>query len=201
MPETTRTFIAVAIPAPLGEKLTRLQARLALEIPGVRWTSTLPFHMTLAFLGDVRNADLNQVCAVVAEAAGPFPSFELRLEGVGAFPNPARPRVIWAGLKSAEPGPLVQMQETIVRNLSRIGYRPDKERFTPHATLGRIKPDRRGPPAPDLTKILSAYETWEAGAFTVRELVTFASTLTPEGPVYAPLAQARLTGKKNTASP
>ena len=58
MPETTRTFIAVAIPAPLGEKLTRLQARLALEIPGVRWTSTLPFHVTLVFLGDVRRTRL-----------------------------------------------------------------------------------------------------------------------------------------------
>jgi RNA 2',3'-cyclic 3'-phosphodiesterase len=201
MPETTRTFIAVAIPAPLGEKLTRLQTRLAPEIPGVRWNSTLPFHVTLVFLGDVRNADLNQVCAVVSEAASPFPPFEVCVEGVGAFPNPARPRVIWAGLKSPEPSPIVRIQETIARNLSRIGYRSDKDRFTPHATLGRIKLDRRSSPAPDLTKILSAYETWEAGAFTVRELTTFSSTLTHQGPVYAPLAQARLTGKKNTASP
>jgi 2'-5' RNA ligase len=200
MPETTRTFIAVAIPAPLGEKLTRLQTRLASEIPGVRWTSTLPFHVTLVFLGDVRNADLNQVCTAVSEAASPFTSFEVRLEGIGAFPNPARPRVIWAGLKSPQPGPLVPIRDTIARNLSRIGYRSDKDRFTPHATLGRIKPDRRSPAVPDLTKVLSAYESWEAGAFTVRELTTFASTLTPQGPVYAPLAQARLIGKKNTAS-
>jgi 2'-5' RNA ligase len=201
MPETTRTFIAVAIPAPLGEKLTRLQSRLALEIPGVRWTSTLPFHVTLVFLGDVRNADLNQVCTVVSQATSPFPSFELRVEGIGAFPNAARPRVIWAGLKSPEPCPLLQIQESIARNVARIGYRSDKDRFTPHATLGRIKPDRRSPPAPDLTKILSAYQSWEGGTFTVRDLTTFASTLTPQGPVYAPLAQARLTGKKNTASP
>jgi RNA 2',3'-cyclic 3'-phosphodiesterase len=201
MPETTRTFIAVAIPAPLGEKLTRLKARLAPEIPAVRWTSTLPFHVTLVFLGDVRNADLNQVCAVVSEAASPVPPFEVRVQGIGAFPNPARPRVIWAGLKSPEPSPLVQLRETIARNLARIGYRSDKDRFTPHATLGRIKPDRRNPPAPDLTKILSAYENWDAGTFTVRELTTFASTLTPQGPVYAPLAQARLAGKKNIASP
>jgi RNA 2',3'-cyclic 3'-phosphodiesterase len=201
MPETTRTFIAVAIPAPLGEKLTRLQARLAPEIPAVRWTSTLPFHVTLVFLGDVRNADLNQVCAVVSEAASPVPPFEVRVQGIGAFPNPARPRVIWAGLRSPEPSPLVQLRETIARDLSKIGYRSDKDRFTPHATLGRIKPDRRNPPAPDLTKILSTYENWDAGTFTVRELTTFASTLTPQGPVYAPLAQARLAGKKNIASP
>ena len=53
--------------------------------------------MTLAFLGDVAELDLNRVCQAVAAAAAPFPRFDLRLEGVGAFPEPARPRVIWAG--------------------------------------------------------------------------------------------------------
>jgi 2'-5' RNA ligase len=201
MPQTTRTFIAVAIPVPLGEKLTRLQARLAPEIPGVRWTSTLPFHMTLVFIGDVPDHYLNRVCEAVAEAASPFSPFELRMEGIGAFPSPSKPRVIWAGLTADESSPLDELQKVIGLNLTRIGYRPDAERFTPHTTLGRIKTDRRGPRPPDLTKVFESYQSWEGGAFTVSEVTTFASTLTAEGPIYAPLARARLTGKKGTASP
>src|SRR4051794_38316409 len=111
MPRTTRTFIAVPIPAPLGEKLTRLQTHLAHAVAGVRWTTTQPFHMTLAFLGDVDEVDLNQVCNAVGEAVRPFPRFDVRIEGIGAFPDAARPRVIWAGLTAVDLSPLVEMQK------------------------------------------------------------------------------------------
>jgi 2'-5' RNA ligase len=109
--------------------------------------------------------------------------------------------VIWAGVTAEESSPLFELQKAISLNVARIGYRPDAERFTPHATLGRIKADRRGPSPPDLTKVLSSYQTWEAGVFTVSDVTTFASTLTAEGPVYAPLARARLTGGKKASSP
>ena len=66
MPECTRVFIAIAIPEPLERELARLQAELAPAVPGCRWTSALPFHLTLAFLGDVPNSDLSAICQVVA---------------------------------------------------------------------------------------------------------------------------------------
>src|SRR5262245_8458674 len=115
MPRTTRTFIAIAIPAPLGEKLTRLQAQLAPSVPGVRWTTTSPFHVTLAFLGDVDERDLNDLCKAVAEASAGIPRFEASVEGVGAFPDPARPRVIWAGLTAPDPSPLHELHKEAVR--------------------------------------------------------------------------------------
>ncbi len=201
MPKTTRTFIALPIPTALGERLTRLQAALAPQVPQARWSSSSPFHMTLAFLGDVPDTDLNEVCKAVAEAAGPFSPLELRLEGVGAFPSPSRPRVIWAGLAAPETTILVDLQRAIVKGLAKAGYRPDDERFTPHTTLGRIRSDRRGPRPADLTEILAPYQTWSGGAFIAGEVITFASTLTPDGPVYAPLARAPLAAKKTTASP
>ncbi|CEF48431.1 unnamed protein product [uncultured bacterium] len=201
MPRTTRTFIAIPIPAPLGEKLSRLRTQLALAVPGARWTATEPFHMTLAFLGDVAELDLNEVCRAVGEAAGPFPRFDLRLEGVGAFPGPARPRVIWAGLTADDLSPLHAMQQAVARAAAGVGYRSDDQRFNPHITLGRIKSDRRGPSPPDLTKALERYRTWTGGSFTVREVVTFGSTLTPEGPAYTPLAKSPLAGRKTDASP
>ena len=197
MPKTTRTFVAIAIPSQQGEKLTRLQEQLAPEIPAARWSSSPPFHLTLAFLGDVPDGDLNAVCRAVAEACGPFSAFDLRLEGVGAFPSPARPRVIWAGLRAADGSPLFELHKAIVMALTKAGYRPDDQRFTPHATLGRIRQDRRGGRSPDLTAMLQPLQNWSGGTFRVSEVVTFASTLSPEGPVYAPLARAPLAGEKS----
>jgi 2'-5' RNA ligase len=201
MAKTTRTFIALPVPASLGGQLTRLQTLLAPKVPAARWTSTLPFHMTLAFLGDVQDNDLNTVCKAVAAACLPFAPFELVLESVGAFPNPARPRVLWAGLTATDTSPLLELQQAIVKQVSAAGYRPDDQRFTPHVTLGRIKSDRRGQDSLNLTTILQPYLTWSAGAFRVAEVITFASTHSPEGPVYAQLARAPLSGKKTTASP
>jgi 2'-5' RNA ligase len=196
MPETTRTFVAVEIPAPQGEKLTRLQQQLAPRIPTARMTSSPPFHLTLAFLGDVPDTDLNLVCRAVAEACGLFSSFELWLEGVGAFPSPTRPRVIWAGLVGADGSPLAELHQTIARALKKVGYRPD-DKFSPHVTLGRIRQDRRGGRSPDLTAIFQPFQNWSGGTFRVSEIVTFSSTLTPEGPIYAPLGRAPLGGQKN----
>jgi 2'-5' RNA ligase len=201
MPKTTRTFIALPIPPPLGEKLKRLQTLLAPMVPAARWTSTLPFHLTLAFLGDVHESDLNAVCRAVEDASIPFPPFELHLDGVGAFPNPARPRVLWAGLTGKDLSTLNDLQRSIVKAAASTGYRPDDARFTPHTTLGRIKSDRRSPPPSDLTPVLEPYHSWSGGTFTAREVVTFASSLAPDGPVYTPLSRAPLAGKKTGVTP
>ncbi len=157
--------------------------------------------MTLAFLGDVLDQDLNTVCKAVAEASQPFSPFELRFESVGAFPSPARPRVLWAGLTAADLSSLVELQKAIARRVSQAGYRPDDQRFTPHVTLGRIRSDRRSAESVNLTDLLARYQKWSAGAFKADEVITFASTLTPEGPAYAQLARAPLSGKNTVVKP
>jgi RNA 2',3'-cyclic 3'-phosphodiesterase len=152
MPDCTRTFIAIAVPEPLERKLARLQAELAPAVPGCRWTSTLPFHLTLAFLGDVPNSDLSAICQVVVASAASIEPFEIEVKGLGAFPSAIRPRVIWAGVTALNLKPLLDLQESIVSSLGRIGHRPDDQRFNPHVTLGRIKHHRNGPG--DLTGLI-----------------------------------------------
>ena len=156
MRETTRTFIAIPIPEPIGKKLARWQQALTPEIPGCRWTESdsLPFHITLAFLGDVPNRDLNELCLAVAAAVEPFGRFELKVEGLGAFPSPERPRVVWAGITADDLGPLMTLREAVVRAATRgrIPARrsavpspchPGPDQVRPRTAL---RPDRAGPP-------------------------------------------------------
>jgi 2'-5' RNA ligase len=190
---TTRTFVAVPVPDSLNAKLTRLQSLLAPDLPAVRWSMTTPFHMTLAFLGDVADTELNTICRTVEEAAAAFPPFDLRIEGLGVFPNPSQARVIWVGLTGPGLSVLNDARASLASSLAALGY-PCDEEFHPHVTLGRMK-RKRGEPF-DLTRSLNHYRTWSAGSFNVPELVTFASTLTSEGPEYAPLSRAALKGRK-----
>jgi 2'-5' RNA ligase len=192
--QSTRTFVALVIPDSLGAKLTRLQSLLAPSVERVRWATASPFHVTLAFLGDVNNADLNAVCLAVQDAARDTPPLELRIEGLNLFGTPTRPRVLWVGLGGPGLDALLALQKRIAAAAADAGYPDDEPVYRPHVTLGRVTRGRA--PGADLTPLLNHYRTWSAGSFRAAEAVTFASTLTPDGPVYAPLARAPLAAGK-----
>lgn len=198
MPDTTRTFVAVAVPDALTPRLRRLQQGLAPDMPGAKWVEAPPFHVTLAFLGDVPHAELNDVCKAVGEVCAGFPPLELSLEAVGAFPDGARPRVIWTGVAGAGLDGLLRLQAAVAAAVARVGYPTDSRPFHPHVTLAHIKSGkgRGASPVPrDVTHFLDRRRTWTAGPFRVVEAVTFASTLNPDGPVYTALARAPLKFK------
>ncbi len=199
MTATTRTFVAIAIPEPLGRKLARLQAALSSEVPRCRWVESLPFHATLAFLGDVRQADLSELCAAVATSTRMLESFEVELKGVGTFPDADRPRVIWTGLSREDLTPLLRLQNQIAVAAAPFGFLPDARGFHPHVTLGRMKPGRRS--TCDLRGLLERYRSWAGGGFRVDEVITFASKLGKDGSTYDPLAMAPLAGRMSGASP
>ncbi|HEX3447807.1 MAG TPA: RNA 2',3'-cyclic phosphodiesterase [Isosphaeraceae bacterium] len=194
MPERTRTFIAIAVPEPVEQKLTQLQAELAPEIAGFRWNSTRPFHITLAFLGDVPDGDLNKICQAVAASTVSFHPLKIEVRGLGAFPNATRPRIVWAGTTATNINALIDLRQSIVGQLKRIGHDPDEERFHPHVTIGRIKHDRRD--SRGLHTLIEARAGWSAGEFEVAEVLVMASTLGRAGPVYEVLGRGDLGGKK-----
>ncbi len=201
MADTTRTFLALAIPDDRVAKLGRLQSLIAPEMPGTRWVDPTRFHATLAFLGDVPHADLGRVCRAVAVACADRGPLDLRLEGLGVFPDIERPRVAWVGLTGPDIEELGALRAAVVEAVGRAGYPPDDPRFHPHVTLGRLQV-RRGAPAPaGLDALLRHYHLWSAGSFRVVEVVTYSSTLNPEGPLYTPIARAPLGGGKDQASP
>jgi 2'-5' RNA ligase len=199
MPRTTRTFVGLPIPPDRASALGRLQASLAPDLPEVRWTDPALFHVTLAFLGDVDDTRLDAVGRAVAEGAAGFAPFELELEGVGAFPDARRPRVVWAGLAGEGLGPLDELRKAVVAALKRVRQGPEDDRFHPHITLGRLKGGRG--PGPDATPVIDRHRGWSAGPFAVEEVITFASSLGPKGPSYTPLARARLEGGKTESPP
>jgi 2'-5' RNA ligase len=186
MASSSRLFVAFTIPEVQKTRLGRLQSLIAPEIPNANWLTPEMFHVTLAFLGDVPDIDLNGVCLAVAAACKPFQRFTVNLQSLGAFPDPTRPRVAWVGLTGPGIETLGRLQHSIVEALTEAGYPPEDNRFTPHLTLGYIK-SKKGQEL-DISPQVAHFQQWSAGNFAVNGVTTFASTVTPEGRAYLPMA-------------
>jgi RNA 2',3'-cyclic 3'-phosphodiesterase len=194
MAQTTRTFVAIEIPGGKAAKLGKLQTQIADRVPDARWVDPPQLHATLAFLGDVHVTDLDRVCRAVTNAAMRFAAIELRIEGLGAFPGPTRARSIWVGLTGPGLESLQALHQAVAEALAGEGY-PPEGRFSPHVTLARLK--NRGGKSGDLSALLREHQLWSAGTLVVDQIVTFSSTLTPDGPVYTPMSRAKLLGRKD----
>lgn len=144
-------------------------------------------HLTLRFIGD---ADDASVSTIVSNLRGAFDSvrpFELHAQGVGAFQNPRKPSVIWAGIGPLT-GPLENVQAICEVAAQSAGIAPEPKPFHPHITLARVKDFR--PPA-ELTQAIERERGFTAGEFAVSAVSLLKSELTPRGPVYTRLEEFR----------
>jgi RNA 2',3'-cyclic 3'-phosphodiesterase len=186
----TRTFLGVAVSADTRRRCTTLQQELA-ALADVKWVEPANLHVTLLFLGDIDDHELVDVCKVVTAAARREPPFVLRVSGLGAFPTPRRPKVLWGGLADGGDS-LIRLHTAIAAPLIESGiYRKEDRDYTPHLTLGRANADDDSNAlAPELPKRLN----WDGGATDVSEVMVYSSELRRTGPEYAVLARSPLLG-------
>jgi RNA 2',3'-cyclic 3'-phosphodiesterase len=191
-----RTFIGVEIGDAVRANAESLQQALARTGADVNWVPPENLHITLLFLGDVDDRDLAQLCRAVAKAVKGEPPFPLRVSGVGAFPNPRRPKTLWAGITDGT-AEMVRLHGLIEKPLLDLGaYRREERAYTPHLTLGRVKSEEAGRQiAPELPKRLA----WDGGHTTVEEVVIFSSSFAGGGkgpPTYSAIGRAPLLGAR-----
>jgi 2'-5' RNA ligase len=192
--ETQRLFIAIDLSPDVRGWLEKVRSVLESGMPAgaVRWVDPRGIHITLKFLGEVAVNRIDGVRAAMDQAVADVSPFSLTVEGLGCFPNTARPRVVWAGVRT-EPK-LVALQKRLEDFLSAAGFERERRAFSPHLTLGRVKD---GMSETVQRKIGAAVESartetpveMEAGA-----LCLFRSVLRPTGAEYSALYRAELSG-------
>lgn len=184
-----RTFIAVEVGRALRGQLAELQETLARSADAVKWVEEENLHVTLLFLGDVDDRAVIDVCRSAGRVCASVPSFQLRVEGVGAFPNAQRPRTIWAGVGTGAEE-LVALHGALETALIDLGcYRREERRFTPHITLGRVTNESV---TDQLPEALAKQAGWVGGECEVAKVLVMSSQLTPRGPIYSVMSTARL---------
>ena len=125
-----------------------------------------------------------------------FDPFTLNLQSLGAFPDPARPRVVWVGVTGPGLDALASLQAGGRRGRRR-GRLPARGRPLPPPPHPRPDQGEEGRGASTSPRSSPTTGPGRPGNFAVAEVVTFASTLTPEGPAYMALARAPLRGEKH----
>jgi 2'-5' RNA ligase len=185
-----RCFVAVELEPALRRPLTRLLREQLPRTREVRWCTEQQLHVTLKFLGEVPDGQLSAVCDAVTAAAEAVEPFSLRLTGLGCFPSPRSPRVLWCGVEDPAGGCArwVDLADPLFEDL---GFARETRKFHPHITLGRSK----SPAGSDvMRRVLEEVPAPATPAMTVEEVVLFESRLAPGGAQYTPRLKARLGG-------
>ena len=183
-PEQLRLFVAVTLPAEAREAIARLiHALRAATLTGVRLVDPDGVHLTLKFLGNVdssRVSVLTDALDAAGEGAAPF---ALQLGGVGVFPNPRSPRVLWAGVLG-DTESLTALASRVDDTCSTLGFSRERRPFSPHLTLARVRESASAHERQLSASIIKDIALAPTQPFSVQAFHLVRSTLTPSGPIY-----------------
>ncbi len=177
-----RTFIAVELPERFIPEIERIES--ALNTPGIKLVEPKQVHITLKFLGDVSENNVEPIASALSQVN--CKPFEAIIKGVGVFPKPAYIRVIWLGAE----GNFETLHSEVERVLAPFKFEKD-DKFSPHATLARVKALKE---KAALLEKIKKLETIDLGTMNVESITLKKSTLTPKGPIYETLREIRLKG-------
>jgi len=134
-PRPMRLFLALD---PSSEEKERIRA----SIEGVsgagfplRWADPASYHITLKFLGEVRQDQLDPLRQAVERVAAASPPFDFTLGAIGGYPTLRRPQVVWMAVEAA---PLLRfLKQDLEWALADLGFPREMRAFHPHITLAR----------------------------------------------------------------
>jgi len=195
-----RAFLASELPPDLQDTIHTATADLRSTLRGdlIRWVPAHNVHLTLKFLGDVSPSSLDLIKQMMQTEAAQYPAFDVQVEGLGCYPNPRRPRVLWVGLRA--PGELASLQRAIDAAAARLGYESEERDFSPHLTIGRVRQNASSTDLHDIRTALDEIHIGWLGTARVEAVHLFKSELRPEGSVYTRLFSAPLReGQGHTA--
>jgi 2'-5' RNA ligase len=188
--ERLRAFVAVSPGPEVHGRLLRLKTELAAAGAAVRWVRDDGLHNTLKFLGSLEERLLAAVREALTAAVAAFEPFAVRVAGLGVFPNPRRPRVVWVGLEGAE---LTALAAAVERAVAPLGFPPESRPYRPHITLGRVTGARGWS---GLEELLRAHGADDLGRCTIDEVIAYRSHLQRGGSVYTKLYSIPLSVRR-----
>lgn len=172
-----RAFVAVEVSnQSVIEKIIQIQSRFNIKAKPVEAQN---LHFTLQFLGEI-SEDMKEKISENLDSIK-FSSFYVNFQGLGAFPKPKFPRVVWIGTDKSGGDLLIELSKKVENVLQPLGFSSDKL-FRPHITIFRIKNKTI-----DLSKELEKFKQFEFGVQEVNEIKLKQSVLTTSGPIYSDL--------------
>lgn len=182
MNAVVRAFLSIDIEDhELISHISRIQQQLNPKGAKMKTVESENIHFTIRFFGDTAIERIDEIRECLEQIK--ITPFEIGIHGVGAFPNIRRPRVIWIGV-TENAQQIIDLKLRADELLTRIGYKVEREKFTPHATIARVRSIKD----PNLiVHNLEELADETIGTMTVKSLSMKKSALTSSGPVYETL--------------
>ncbi len=170
-------------------KLLRFYSSLKQTNAPLRMVEVENIHLTMKFLGDMDALLIDKIAELMEQAVKDVKPFTARFEGTGAFPNTNYMKVIWIGMKNAEP--LINIAEFLNEELQSIDFRKEKRGFSPHITLARVKGSRN---KEKIQQLLRENENTIFGEQLIDNIRLKKSILSPKGPTYSVVKEMKFGG-------
>ncbi len=132
----TRLFVALEIPDDIKERIKELRKEVASENSDFIWEPPGKLHLTLKFIGDVKD----ELVVPVTESLSfleQYLKINCRFTKFGFFFLHGIPQILWIGLWVDTI--LFNIVEQINEKLSKFGVAVEGRKYKPHLTLLRIK--------------------------------------------------------------
>lgn len=182
-----RTFLALDIDEKLRGVLTEAVGQIDTGPARVRWVLPENLHVTMNFLGEVADDAISDICAAVAEAARGVQPFDFNVRRIVCVPPAGHVRMFWAAVEDPT-GRMDTLYELLAGAASAFGITSDDRKFNPHITLGRIK----SAGDTELLRRQAADLPAPVAGQHAGEVIIYTSRLTPNGPIYTPVARAAI---------
>ncbi len=186
-----RLFVAADIPREIRKAVAGVIEPLKARVPGGRWVKPENLHITLKFIGEYEKEALERLSNHILAATRKSVPFVVCLGDCGAFPSPARARVLWVGMTEGGEEAAVLARRLDAR-LERAGVRREGREYRGHLTLARLK----NPVDCRMLMEELAHGMRDLGGmpFRVEVITLYRSVLGPSGPTYTPLREFVLGG-------
>lgn len=173
-----RAFIALELPTDFHDDVAALARQLSECVKG-RFLRPETYHLTLAFLGDIDDAQRSLAMDAIDAATAGLPQIPLSSDGLGKFGRPTD-ATLWLGVRSCQE--LTTLAQRMREELTARSISFDQKPFRAHITLAR----RARLPKGQLPALAFPRD---AQAFTI---TLFKSELSHEGATYKPLYTVEL---------
>ncbi len=186
-----RLFIAIDIDKQNRDALRvlqqQLQSKVDIKKSDAKWVNPDNIHLTLKFLGEVKDAKADEICKIVEDVASRHESFEFDLETVGYF-GATSAKVLWVGTGTGS-DKLLKLQKELEEEFASAGWPQDPREFNGHLTVCRIRNTKAGI---KLAAITEDYKDFKLGSVLADSVSIYQSQLTSDGPIYTLLGNYKL---------
>ena len=190
---TIRTFLACELSSASLTKVDQLLRSLKTDFPrSVKWVNPKNIHLTIKFIGEFDPSHLELIQSSLTKTLQSFKPFQLEIKGMGVFPSPSKPKVIWLGIDAGES--LINMVNIVNRESDVFGYAPERRPFSAHITLGRVKSYASRDDMLNISKSVKAQQNIFVGSQMIDQLHFIKSDLTRSGPIYKTLFTIPFSG-------